>query len=930
MVETEVYKDTKVDNLSSIFTGDNDYKLIIPATQRNYSWSDNANVKKLWDDLLLNFSENRDTFGTDPENHYEYLLGPMVLIKNPGSPSHELEIFDGQQRTATLTLLLCIIRDLIIEDNMIKLKTNKPRDISKLLDIMKSVETFEEEEDGEIRHKYWRLMMNNLDKEFFESIVLPYEKNATEDPYIENDEDPYRRISLKIYKCKQDLKKHNKEKTFSGQPSQVLLRKAYLKLYEQIQNALITDFEIDEAQVLETITTFREESEKAIDEELRKPPVSGASSNIDGIKPDFFNDHKTGYDYYAGYLKEGSFSHHKFWDATTEAEINADYVVYKTATENYNQNNPTKPRKIKSFSDWIKKKFVDKGKECCSTKQGYETKKFTEIRKEKMTSLYDSKTLNRKQESLKVLKGSFFNNQLTKYLFLVKISVLDYEVANVVFERLNDTGIPLSKSNLVKNHIIALFPAAERIAKGAEWDDIIIKTKNADKFLKESLQSRGILDPLTNKKEFQKYDIGHAKTVKPDDAHLYKIIKSMNPNSGTKEEKIQTATDYIEMLKTDILYSQILDDPLKYFRNPTATQQNRFADAKLALIDLQKLNPVHIRLPILTAFRKWKTPMEEAYESDAFVLLVKFLVSFFFRYKTIRDQNPEILLKWMLKACEFIQNGNDKDADVQKIIKVLLQFDDELDFKTELRSTLAEPKENAKFILEHLTKMLGNKDDEIVIANGLEVEHIFPQNEKPDDWKCFMDDYEAYDKDLNPDELSEELLNIMPHPDQFTDRLGNLTLLSSPKNKELSNLSFPEKLNHESGYKKSQLKINSETVVKVEDTDTQRTDWTSLGILKREEYLTNEIIEMWNLPRLYCTNHQCSGYKKSTKRTKVDFHEDESSKLQDVSNCVCEEKNGTQTACGNSLEVVWPKNNAIEYRAPREYTSDSDSRRANN
>ena len=212
----------------------------------------------------------------------------------------------------------------------------------------------------------------------------------------------------------------------------------------------------------------------------------------------------------------------------------------------------------------------------------------------------------------------------------------------------------------------------------------------------------------------------------------------------------------------------------------------------------------------------------------------------------------------------------------------------------------------------------------------MEVEHIFPQNEKPDDWKCFMDDYEAYDKDLNPDELSEELLNIIPNPDQFTDRLGNLTLLSSPKNKELSNLSFPEKLNHESGYKKSQLKINSETVVKVEDTDTQRTDWTSLGILKREEYLTNKIIEMWNLPRLYCTNQQCSGYKKSTKRTKVDFHEDESSKLQDVSNCVCEEKNGTQIACGNSLEVVWPKDNAIEYRVPREYTLDSDSRRANN
>jgi uncharacterized protein with ParB-like and HNH nuclease domain len=930
MVDSEIYGNTDVDDLGSIFSETNAFQLIVPATQRNYSWTDNSNVKKLWDDLLLNFSENRDTFGIAQDYRYEYLLGPMVLIKNPSRPRNELEIFDGQQRTATLTLLLCVIRDLIIEHNMEKLKTSKLRDIPDLIAVMKSIETFVDKEDGSISHTYWRLMMNNLDKTFFEDIVLPYQKNAIDDPYVENNDDPFRRISLKISKCKKELKEHNKDKIFAGKPSQVLLRKAYVKLHELVQNALITNFEIDEAKVEETKNSFLEEAENSIDEQLRQIPETGQSTNKFGINPDFFNNHKTGYDFYAGYLKEGSSNYHKHWDDATKKEFTDEHKNYVITTETYNQNHPKSLRKIKSFDDWIKKKFLDKGKECCSITPGYESKKFTEIRKEKVTKLNDSKTLDRRTTSLDILKSKFFENQLMKYLFLVKISVLDYEVANVVFERLNDTGIPLTKSNLVKNHIIALFPPAKRIEKGMEWDEIIVKSRNADKFLKESLQSRGILNPSTGKKEFLKYDIGGAKKVKPDDSHLYKIIKSMNPNSGDEQVKIQVAQDYINILKTDIEYSQFLDDPHKYFRDPSAAQLNRFGDAKLALLDLEKIDPFHIRLPILTALRKWRTSTQEAYDSDAFVLLVKFLVAFFFRYKTIRDKNPEILLHWMLKTCEFIENGSDKDRDVKKIIKVLLQFDDPSDFKNALRTRLAEPKENAKFILEHLTKMLGNTDDESVIVNGLEVEHIFPQKEKSDDWKCFMDDYENYDKEQNPDGLSDELLNILPNPDQFKDRIGNLTLLSSPKNKELSNLSFPEKLNHASGYKTSQLKINSETVVKIEDTDTDRTDWTSLGILKREEYFTNEIIKMWELPRLYCTNPECDGYKKHTPISKVDFYEDESSKLQPVDDYVCNEKNGTQTACGNSLEPIWPNDNAIEYRAPKEYTLSSDSRLANN
>ena len=232
---------------------------------------------------------------------------------------------------------------------------------------------------------------------------------------------------------------------------------------------------------------------------------------------------------------------------------------------------------------------------------------------------------------------------------------------------------------------------------------------------------------------------------------------------------------------------------------------------------------------------------------------------------------------------------------------------------------------------------MGNSDSELVLKDGLEVEHILPQNEKDDDWKSFLDDYISYDKDLNSEKLPEELLNIVPKNIHFKERLGNLTLLPSPINKELSNLSFKEKLDHENGYCKSVLKINSETVVKMEDTSwitcskcTKRSNWTALGILKREKFLTELIVKMWELPKIYCTNPQCRGFTTPAKSFKVDFEDNTAEKLIDADKVVCQEKNGGQTICGEELTVVWPDDNAVQYRAPTEYTLSSDSRRANN
>lgn len=79
--------------------GNTDSLYQIPRYQRPYSWGDDQ-LEKLWDDLL-----------EAKENDPNYFLGSVITAKPEDSSSY-LDIVDGQQRLTTLTILLCVFRDL--------------------------------------------------------------------------------------------------------------------------------------------------------------------------------------------------------------------------------------------------------------------------------------------------------------------------------------------------------------------------------------------------------------------------------------------------------------------------------------------------------------------------------------------------------------------------------------------------------------------------------------------------------------------------------------------------------------------------------------------------------------------------------------------------------------------------------------------------
>ena len=89
-------------DLSKIFS--DDFRFEIPDYQRPYAWT-TEQVDDLLDDLDYASGD-----GINIQDKAPYFLGSIVIIKQPiNSLAH---IVDGQQRITTLTILLCVLREL--------------------------------------------------------------------------------------------------------------------------------------------------------------------------------------------------------------------------------------------------------------------------------------------------------------------------------------------------------------------------------------------------------------------------------------------------------------------------------------------------------------------------------------------------------------------------------------------------------------------------------------------------------------------------------------------------------------------------------------------------------------------------------------------------------------------------------------------------
>jgi len=91
--------------MADLLSESHEGRVIVPTFQRGYSWG-KKHVDVFWKDIE-DFRKKRTAKGTSDK----YFLGPIVIMPSTIS-EHDLILLDGQQRLATATILLSVLRDL--------------------------------------------------------------------------------------------------------------------------------------------------------------------------------------------------------------------------------------------------------------------------------------------------------------------------------------------------------------------------------------------------------------------------------------------------------------------------------------------------------------------------------------------------------------------------------------------------------------------------------------------------------------------------------------------------------------------------------------------------------------------------------------------------------------------------------------------------
>lgn len=355
----------------------------------------------------------------------------------------------------------------------------------------------------------------------------------------------------------------------------------------------------------------------------------------------------------------------------------------------------------------------------------------------------DIKKINDK----KIIKIMQLVEYIIENLIFVKIVATNELSAYTIFETLNDRGIDLSITDLLKNYLLSLFKVKKdrEFAKN-RWDTIIekVELKNFPTFLRHYWM---IKNKLVRKEA------------------LFKEIKNCINSRKQALELLNELNNYSE------IYSALDDENADFWKD----KSNKLKDAVKAL----KILKIKQCYPLLMAMFQF---IDKKYYEKIF----KACETVSFRYLTIGGKNPNVLEDTYNKICNKIANGEVRDySGIRNMLLSTVYLKDD-EFENVFINKSINTRGNqriAKYILIKLNAEVSEEKIELNIDdNNLSLEHILPEN-PADEWKEIFSGEEYQD-------------NVY--------KIGNFTLLSSNKNKKIGNSSYLVK---KEIYKKSDVMI---------------------------------------------------------------------------------------------------------------------------
>lgn len=435
-------------------------------------------------------------------------------------------------------------------------------------------------------------------------------------------------------------------------------------------------------------------------------------------------------------------------------------------------------------------------------------------------SRIDEQIEDEKEENEKFDEITFLFDLVKKFssTVMVSIEVESNKDAYMLFESLNNRGIPLSAMDLIKNYMIS------------KADSIGLTEESHEQWLR-------IIDYLTEETNVQERFFRQYYNAFRDDLNGEPLEEGKNKyRLGAALATRNTLLD---------LYERMIDDGLEVFLNNLEKEAKNYSllinhdedadkDVKKALLNLERIQgaPSYILLLYILSKRNI-LDIDEA----LFIKIVNFLTKFFVRRNITDTPNTNKLTKIFMNLNKALKEkkGNGIYEEIKKTLTTQSAADQK--FEEKLRGPVYdENTDAARFLLcfyeekfntkEHLVDLWYQENKKYIWT----IEHIFPEGAKiPKHW---------IDMIANGDSnLAKELQN------KYVHTLGNLTITGY--NSNLGNMAFDKKKNRQKddkdiGYKNG-LKLNEDVV--------NQEKWTIQNIKDRTDKLVAEFLKDFDLTR---------------------------------------------------------------------------------
>ncbi|MBT0027066.1 DUF262 domain-containing protein [Vibrio alginolyticus] len=325
-----------------------------------------------------------------------------------------------------------------------------------------------------------------------------------------------------------------------------------------------------------------------------------------------------------------------------------------------------------------------------------------------------------------------FVEYVSDCLLFIQITATDDLSAYLIFETLNDRGLDLSVTDLLKNYLFSIVDESDKSHVKNIWDVTInhVSYSGFPKFLRHYWMMQ---NGLIQEKE------------------LFKTVKRNINTASTAFDLLNSMSEVSE------IYAALSDSNHQLWEGDDKVKKHI---RELNLFNVTQCYPLLINAYLYL-------------DNDDWVSILRICSVISFRYMIISGLNPNALESKYNDACKAINNGSAKTArDIFSILQPLYVNDEDFERNFESKSIRTKRSSKlARYIMYSIENHLSIHTFDFEFDNG-SLEHILPENPSSDWNKDFPDDIE----------------------ESFIYRLGNFTLLEPEKNRTIGNKNFDEKV----------------------------------------------------------------------------------------------------------------------------------------